>query len=392
MNNKINKPNKRKTTARKPNNVEPSKDNTENYPVIEASTPPPPIESEEYQEWVDQVCKLIDLKIKELTEEEEKMKAVGREVVKKARDELKNYSLSGRYSDSKKIEIVVKDSHSESYAVKIEKIADPAKFESKVALIKKIKNVIADDNYTYLFDLEKINEAVLKISIENKSIDVQIIYDGDVIKIKSILPFPVECGALALVSLYINELNAEDGIAKANIYLEKGEICFESSYPSNGVDDFEEKFFFDVLEEVIFISLHVYVELNRISTGKVVGIQKDYYKKLLEMSLATLNGAEIENIRVTYGSKEIKDRLFEKNMKESSKRRFHERFRKDLVPTPPINEHIEDDDDEDDTPAFVKALFNDLPAPKNDDAILEEDVPLFNGTEFVVPDDEDENK
>ena len=147
-----------------------------------------------------------------------------------------------------------------------------------------------------------------------------------------------------------------------------------------------------MLEEVIFISLHVYVELNRISTGKVVGIQKDYYKKLLEMSLATLNGAEIENIRVRYGSKEIKDRLFEENMKESSNRRFHERFRKDLVPTPPINEHIEDDDDEDDTPAFIKALFNDLPAPKNDDAILEEDVPLFNGTEFVVPDDEDENK
>lgn len=391
MNNKINKPNKRKTTARKPNNVEPSKDNTENYPVIEASTPPPPIESEEYQEWVDQLAKLIDKKIEEMTLEEEKMKGAGKEIVKKAMDTLRRYPLSGKYSDSKKIAVVV-DTNSEKYEVRIEKIAGPSKLEEKEALVDKLKNVIADDNYTYLFDLEKINEAVLKISIENKSIDVKIIYDGDVIKIKSILPFPVECGALALVSLYINELNAEDGIAKANINLEKGEICFESSYPSNGVDDFEEKFFFDVLEEVIFISLHVYVELNRISTGKVVGIQKDYYKKLLEMSLATLNGAEIENIRVTYGSKEIKDRLFEENMKKSSKMRFHERFRKDLVPTPPINEHIEDDDDEDDTPAFVKALFNDLPAPKNDDAILEEDVPLFNGTEFVVPDDEDENK
>lgn len=53
-------------------------------------------------------------------------------------------------------------------------------------------------------------------------------------------------------------------------------------------------------------SLDTYVRLNRLAVGKVSKTKKEYYKALLEKSLAVLNGEEDEE-NIIYGDGWVKD-------------------------------------------------------------------------------------
>ena len=196
-----------------------------------------------------------------------------------------------------------------------------AKIDAKIAELereenefKSVKEIIFQISKTKLekhnsrYECNKAQEWVIEISfsIDNKPFHMQIIFENEKIIVHSVFAFRVQANSLALVCLHMAEFNRNRAFSTMQLDMDSGEISMNYTYLINKADNYNAEHFWTYMLSFIQPSLDTYVRLNRLAVGKVSKTKKEYYKALLEKSLAVLNGEEDEE-NIIYGDGWVKD-------------------------------------------------------------------------------------
>lgn len=127
--------------------------------------------------------------------------------------------------------------------------------------------------------------------------------------LQSTFPFRIQCNSLALVALYITEFNAKRELPSIKMDMEKGEVVMEYSYFLKTSIEYDKKRLWFYIDALISPMFDAYQCLHRLAVGKVSKDSKDYYRALLEKSLAVIDGHEEDEQYINYGSSGLKGAL-----------------------------------------------------------------------------------
>ncbi len=194
----------------------------------------------------------------------------------------------------------------DSLVAKIDaKIAELEREENEFKSVKEIifqsiKTTLEDHHIKYVCNPAQEWVIEISFSIDNKPFHMQIIFENEKIIVHSVFPFRVQANSLALVCLHMAEFNRNRAFSTMQLDMDSGEISMNYTYLINKADNYNAEHFWTYMLSFIQPSLDTYVRLNRLAVGKVSKTKKEYYKALLEKSLAVLNGEEDEE-NIIYG-------------------------------------------------------------------------------------------
>ena len=200
----------------------------------------------------------------------------------------------------------------DSLVAKIDaKIAELEREENEFKSVKEIifqsiKTTLEDHHIKYVCNPAQEWVIEISFSIDNKPFHMQIIFENEKIIVHSVFPFRVQANSLALVCLHMAEFNRNRAFSTMQLDMDSGEISMNYTYLINKADNYNAEHFWTYMLSFIQPSLDTYVRLNRLAVGKVSKTKKEYYKALLEKSLAVLNGEEDEE-NIIYGDGWVKD-------------------------------------------------------------------------------------
>lgn len=176
----------------------------------------------------------------------------------------------------------------------------------KEIIFQSIKTTLEDHHIKYVCNPAQEWVIEISFSIDNKPFHMQIIFENEKIIVHSVFPFRVQANSLALVCLHMAEFNRNRAFSTMQLDMDSGEISMNYTYLINKADNYNAEHFWTYMLSFIQPSLDTYVRLNRLAVGKVSKTKKEYYKALLEKSLAVLNGEEDEE-NIIYGDGWVKD-------------------------------------------------------------------------------------
>ncbi len=171
--------------------------------------------------------------------------------------------------------------------------------EEKV-IIKKILEVLDKHELKYSYDEDEPKYICLEFGIEKKPFIIHIILQDGKVNYRLSFPFRVQTNAYLLMCLFMAEFNENKAFTQLALDSDDGELTMKYSYMLEDPDVFDEKCFWVCLTSFISPALEIYTKASHLSVGMVSEKDRKRYKKLLEMSLETVNG-DFDNDSISYG-------------------------------------------------------------------------------------------
>lgn len=175
-------------------------------------------------------------------------------------------------------------------------------------IIQKMKETLGDHHLKCVCDPDRPRMLEIPFNVKNKPLRMQIVLENKRILFRLVFTFRVQCNSLALVALYMAEFNHDKAFSSMKMNLDEGEVTIGYAYLLGKLSDFNPGYFWIYVSSLIQPALEVYTRLQHLAVGKVSKEIKDYYKILLEKSLAVINEEEEEEEDIIFGSEGLEKR------------------------------------------------------------------------------------
>lgn len=171
--------------------------------------------------------------------------------------------------------------------------------EAEENTFEEIKKILEKHNFKYLCDPD-LN--AVEIIFDERPFRVQIILNEYRLELKLIFPFAAQSAALAVIALFMMNFNKDKAFASMHLNPDNGEMSMKYSYLISKTAGFDEDDFWLYMTSIIMPAIeNEYVILHCISTGRVPNEYREYYRTLLEKSLAVINGENESVDDIEYG-------------------------------------------------------------------------------------------
>ncbi len=172
-----------------------------------------------------------------------------------------------------------------------------------------VRETLLEHGLKYIYDADTQRVIEVMLGEDNMPFRMQINLRDSRLVCRSTFPFRIQCNSLALVALYITEFNAKRELPSIKMDMEKGEVVMEYSYFLKTSIEYDKKRLWFYIDALISPMFDAYQCLHRLAVGKVSKDSKDYYRALLEKSLAVIDGHEEDEQYINYGSSGLKGAL-----------------------------------------------------------------------------------
>lgn len=173
------------------------------------------------------------------------------------------------------------------------------------AIMEKIRKVLDKHELKYSYDEDEPKYIGLGFGVDNKPFKIHILVQNGKVTFKLSFPFRVQSNAYPLMCIFMAEFNENKAFSLLNLDLDDGELRMEYSYMLENPAQFDAKYFWVYMTSLIHPALEIYTKAAHLSMGIVTGKDRKFYKKLLEMSLKTING-DFDDDDVIYGTESLR--------------------------------------------------------------------------------------
>lgn len=171
--------------------------------------------------------------------------------------------------------------------------------EAEENTFEEIKKILEKHNFKYLCDPD-LN--AVEIVFDGRPFRVQIILNEYRLELKLIFPFAAQSAALAVIALFMMNFNKDKAFASMHLNPDNGEMSMKYSYLISKTAGLDEDDFWLYMTSIIMPAIEKeYVILHCISTGRVPDEYREYYRTLLEKSLAVINDENEPIDEIEYG-------------------------------------------------------------------------------------------
>lgn len=171
--------------------------------------------------------------------------------------------------------------------------------EAEENTFEEIKRILEKHNFKYLCDPD-LN--AVEIIFDERPFRVQIILNEYRLELKLIFPFAAQSAALAVIALFMMNFNKDKAFASMHLNPDNGEMSMKYSYLISKTAGLDEDDFWLYMTSIIMPAIEKeYVILHCISTGRVPDEYREYYRTLLEKSLAVINDENEPIDEIEYG-------------------------------------------------------------------------------------------
>lgn len=171
--------------------------------------------------------------------------------------------------------------------------------EAEENTFEEIKRILEKHNFKYLCDPD-LN--AVEIIFDERPFRVQIILNEYRLELKLIFPFAAQSAALAVIALFMMNFNKDKAFASMHLNPDNGEMSMKYSYLISKTAGLDEYDFWLYMTSIIMPAIEKeYVILHCISTGRVPDEYREYYRTLLEKSLAVINDENEPIDEIEYG-------------------------------------------------------------------------------------------
>lgn len=171
--------------------------------------------------------------------------------------------------------------------------------EAEENTFEEIKKILEKHNLKYLCDPDS---NAVEITFDERPFRVQIILEEYKLEVKLIFPFAAQSASLAIIALFMMNFNKDKAYACMQLNPDNGEMSMKYSYLISKTAGLDEDDFWVYMTSIIKPAIEKeYVILHCVSTGKVPDEYKEYYRTLLEKSLAVINGENESVDDIEYG-------------------------------------------------------------------------------------------
>lgn len=171
--------------------------------------------------------------------------------------------------------------------------------EAEENTFEEIKEILEKHNLKYLCDPD-LN--AVEIVFDGRPFRVQIILNEYRLELKLIFPFVAQSAALAVIALFMMNFNKDKAFASMHLNPDNGEMSMKYSYLISKTAGLDEDDFWLYMTSIIMPAIEKeYVILHCISTGRVPDEYREYYRTLLEKSLAVINDENEPIDEIEYG-------------------------------------------------------------------------------------------
>lgn len=171
--------------------------------------------------------------------------------------------------------------------------------EAEENTFEEIKEILEKHNLKYLCDPD-LN--AVEIVFDGRPFRVQIILNEYRLELKLIFPFAAQSAALAVIALFMMNFNKDKAFASMHLNPDNGEMSMKYSYLISKTAGLDEDDFWLYMTSIIMPAIEKeYVILHCISTGRVPDEYREYYRTLLEKSLAVINDENEPIDEIEYG-------------------------------------------------------------------------------------------
>lgn len=171
--------------------------------------------------------------------------------------------------------------------------------EAEENTFEEIKKILEKHNFKYLCDPD-LN--AVEIMFDERPFRIQIILNEYKLELKLIFPFAAQSATLAVIALFMMNFSEGKPFACMHLNLNNGEMSMKYSYLISKTTGFDEDDFWVYMTSIIMPAIEKeYVILHCMSTGRVPDEYREYYRTLLEKSLAVINGENESLDDIEYG-------------------------------------------------------------------------------------------
>lgn len=171
--------------------------------------------------------------------------------------------------------------------------------EAEENTFEKIREILEKHNLKYLCDPDS---NAVEIVFDGRPFRVQIILNEYRLELKLIFPFAAQSAALAVIALFMMNFNKDKAFASMHLNPDNGEMSMKYSYLISKTAGLDEDDFWLYMTSIIMPAIEKeYVILHCISTGRVPDEYREYYRTLLEKSLAVINDENEPIDEIEYG-------------------------------------------------------------------------------------------
>lgn len=171
--------------------------------------------------------------------------------------------------------------------------------EAEENTFEEIKEILEKHNLKYLCDPD-LN--AVEIVFDGRPFRVQIILNEYRLELKLIFPFAAQSAALAVIALFMMNFNKDKAFASMHLNPDNGEMSMKYSYFISKTAGLDEDDFWLYMTSIIMPAIEKeYVILHCMSTEKVPDEYREYYRTLLEKSLAVINDENESVDDIEYG-------------------------------------------------------------------------------------------
>lgn len=171
--------------------------------------------------------------------------------------------------------------------------------EAEENTFEKIRELLEKHNLKYLCDPDS---NAVEIVFDGRPFRVQIILNEYRLELKLIFPFAAQSAALAVIALFMMNFNKDKAFASMHLNPDNGEMSMKYSYLISKTAGLDEDDFWLYMTSIIMPAIEKeYVILHCISTGRVPDEYREYYRTLLEKSLAVINDENEPIDEIEYG-------------------------------------------------------------------------------------------
>lgn len=171
--------------------------------------------------------------------------------------------------------------------------------EAEENTFEKIRELLEKHNLKYLCDPDS---NAVEIVFDGRPFRIQIILNEYRLELKLIFPFAAQRASLAMIALFMINFNKDKAFACMHLNLNNGEMSMKYSYFISKTAGLDVDDFWVYMTSIIMPAIEKeYVILQCISTGRVPDEYREYYRTLLEKSLAVINGEGEPIDEIEYG-------------------------------------------------------------------------------------------
>lgn len=171
--------------------------------------------------------------------------------------------------------------------------------EAEENTFEKIRELLEKHNLKYLCDPDS---NAVEIVFDGRPFRIQIILNEYRLELKLIFPFAAHRASLAMIALFMINFNKDKAFACMHLNLNNGEMSMKYSYFISKTAGLDVDDFWVYMTSIIMPAIEKeYVILQCISTGRVPDEYREYYRTLLEKSLAVINGESEPIDEIEYG-------------------------------------------------------------------------------------------